>query len=151
MILLVASVSDELRFRTSTRTFVAAMLRAPSRKPAAKGSWTKAALEEKAAVKQQHWDRLRELRDWAIDKDLKADAALREAPYCLKEGINRGQLHRALAGEIKHIEGRCDYDILTPLEEEKLVEWLKASARNAAGVKEQRNGLRTNGSHRANG
>ena len=54
------------------------MLRAPSRKPAAKGSWTKVSLEAKATLKKEHWDRLRELRDWARDKDLKADAALRK-------------------------------------------------------------------------
>ena len=114
------------------------MLRAAVGKKPAKGSWTQAALEAKACLKAEHWEQLRKLRDWANKHELKADAALRQAPEELKEGITRSQLIRALKGEIKHIEGRCEYDILTEEEEKKVVEWLKASANNAAGVKEQK-------------
>ena len=53
------------------------------------------------------------------------------APASLTEGISAPQLDRALKGQIKHLEGHCDYDILTAAEEKKHIEWCKASARNA--------------------
>ena len=80
------------------------MMRAAVGKEPANGSWTQAALEAKACLQKDHWEQLRRLRDRARQKDLKADAALRQAPEELKEGINRGQLIRALKGEIKHID-----------------------------------------------
>lgn len=102
-----------------------------------KGAWTKAALESKAAKQADYWERVRQLRDWSRVHDMKAWRALAEAPEAMTKGITAGVLNRALNGEIKHLDGRCQYDILTKSEEGKLVEWCKASARNAACVKEQ--------------
>ena len=129
-----ASVSDKRKCSCVQKN--AAVMRAG--KAPAKGSWTQESLQAKARLKAEHWEQLRKLRDWAIEHDLKSYAAMQKAPEELKQGISRGQLQRALAGEIKNLNGRCEYDILTDEEEKKVVEWLKASANNAAGVKEQK-------------
>ena len=102
-----------------------------------KGAWTKAALEQKANEKAAYWQRVRELRDWACAQGLGARAALTRADPKLSEGICCSSLHRALSGQVKSVDGRSEKDILTMVEEAKVVEWLKSSARNCGSVKEQ--------------
>ena len=102
-----------------------------------KGAWTKAALERQAGEKAEYWDRVRDLRDWASEQGLGAWAALTQADPVLKEGIGRNTLDRALKGRLKNLDGRSEKEILTKVEEAKVVQWLKSSALNCGAVKEQ--------------
>ena len=103
-----------------------------------KGTWTKVALEQKFNEKAAYWERVRKLRDWACAEGLGARAAINQADPKLSEGICCSTLHRALNGAVKNVDGgRSQKAILTKVEEAKLVEWLKSSARNCGAVKEQ--------------
>ena len=68
-----------------------------------------------------------------------ARKALGAATEEQKEGISLDTLDRALAGKIKRLNygERCEYEIMTESEEQKIVDWLKASAGYCGILKEQ--------------
>ena len=76
-----------------------------------KGSWTKAALLQKANDKAAYWGRVCDLRDWASAQGLGAKAAITAADPKLSEGISVFTLHRALNGKVKNVDGRSEKEI----------------------------------------
>ena len=96
----------------------------------ARGDYTRSARAEKAAAKEEHWLLVRLARDYARGHGIGARAAVSTKLF---PGVSVMTLHNALNDQIKAVLGeRYATDVLTEDEEQKLEDWIAASARGKA-------------------
>ena len=101
------------------------------------GAWTSAELERKALEKAERRQRIRQAVAYAKAKPCGAKAALKWAKEQGWTDLTHPVIHNGLKGTLKWLHERCEYEILTDIEGQRLEEWLIASAKNDCAAKEQ--------------
>ena len=82
--------------------------------------------------------RIRKALQYAREHGVKAKSTHKWVVEQGWDDIGWQVIDNGLRGDLKWLHERCDYEILTDLEGQRLEEWYIASAKNACVAKEQR-------------